>query len=285
MSTTTATSKNLNAKSTATTAKAIAMSTTDIPVHNTTSSAAVHLDNLQLGYGGQIAAQIDLEIEPGEIVVFLGPSGCGKSTILRALAGLLEPLGGVATVDGKAVSGKEAHCAMVFQEDALLPWRSALKNVQFALKLRGIRGRESKAEATRYLEQVGLGGYLDHLPSHLSGGMRQRVQLARTLACDPKVMLMDEPFGALDAQTRLDMQQLLISVWERTRMTVLFVTHDVDEALLLADRVVLLTQRPATVADVITIEQPRRAESAFEEAYQRRRAAILEFLGHAPVGN
>lgn len=265
-------------------AATITMSTTDIPVHNTSNSAAVHLDDLQLGYGGQLAARIDMEIEPGEIVVFLGPSGCGKSTVLRALAGLLIPMGGVATVDGKSLSGNDAHCAMVFQEDALLPWRSASKNVQFPLKLRGIRGRAAKEAAAGYLEQVGLGKYLDHLPSHLSGGMRQRVQLARTLACEPKVMLMDEPFGALDAQTRLDMQQLLISVWEKTKMTVLFVTHDVDEALLLADRVVLLTQRPATVADVITIDQPRRTESQFEEDYQRRRASILEFLGHAPVG-
>jgi NitT/TauT family transport system ATP-binding protein len=186
-------------------------------------------------------------------------------------------------VDGAAVTGNAAQCAMVFQEDALFPWRTALKNVQFPLKLRGIRGKELKETATDRLEQVGLGAYLDHLPSQLSGGMRQRVQLARTLACKPRVMLMDEPFGALDAQTRLEMQQLLMSVWQTHRMTLLFVTHDVDEALLLADRIVLLSHRPATVADVITIEKPRTPEAQFEESYQRRRRAILDFLGHRPA--
>ncbi|MFC6010471.1 ABC transporter ATP-binding protein [Nocardia lasii] len=244
------------------------------------SGAAVALDHLQLGFHGTVAADITLDIAPGEVVVFLGPSGCGKSTILRALAGLLTPMDGTATVDGASVSGNAARCAMVFQEDALFPWRSAVKNVQFPLQLRGLRGRAARTAAAGYLERVGLSAYLDHLPSHLSGGMRQRVQLARTLACDPKVMLMDEPFGALDAQTRLEMQQLLISVWEQTKMTILFVTHDVDEALLLADRVVLLTHRPATVAEVITIDRPRDPQAQFSEDYQHRRRAILEFLGH-----
>jgi len=247
------------------------------------SSGAVNLHELQLGFNGAVAANITLTIAPSEIVVFLGPSGCGKSTILRALAGLLAPMGGSATVDGAPVTGNAAQCAMVFQEDALFPWRSALKNVQFPLKLRGMRGKELTKAATARLEQVGLGGYLHHLPSQLSGGMRQRVQLARTLACEPQVMLMDEPFGALDAQTRLQMQQLLTSVWEAQRMTLLFVTHDVDEALLLADRIVLLSHRPATVAEIITIEQPRTPEAQFQESYQRRRRAILDFLGHRPA--
>lgn len=259
--------------------------TSDIQVTDSASDpgAAVNLRGLQLGFDGKIAANVTLDVEPGEVVVFLGPSGCGKSTILRALAGLLKPMGGLAVVNGREIYGNDSQCAMVFQEDALLPWRSATKNVQFALRLRGLGRLAAKKAAATYLEKVGLADYLDHLPSHLSGGMRQRVQLARTLACEPQVMLMDEPFGALDAQTRLDMQQLLISVWEQTKMTILFVTHDVDEALLLADRVVLLTRRPATVADVITIDRPRDQQAAFEEDYQRRRQEILEFLGHAPV--
>jgi NitT/TauT family transport system ATP-binding protein len=247
------------------------------------SAGAVTLDELRLGFNGVVAADITLSVSPGEVVVFLGPSGCGKSTILRALAGLLTPMSGTATVDGAPVAGSAAQCAMVFQEDALFPWLTACKNVQYPLKLRGVRGKQLKAAATARLEQVGLGAYLDHLPSQLSGGMRQRVQLARTLACEPRVMLMDEPFGALDAQTRLEMQQLLTSVWDDQRMTILFVTHDVDEALLLADRVVLLSHRPATVADVITIDEPRSPDAQFEEAYQRRRRTILEFLGHRPA--
>jgi NitT/TauT family transport system ATP-binding protein len=247
------------------------------------STGAVTLDGLKLGFNGVLAADITLTVDPGEVIVFLGPSGCGKSTILRALAGLLEPMGGTATVDGAAVTGNAAQCAMVFQEDALFPWRTALKNVQYPVRLRGVRGKELKQVATARLEQVGLGDYLDHLPSQLSGGMRQRVQLARTLACEPRVMLMDEPFGALDAQTRLDMQRLLMSVWEAQRMTILFVTHDVDEALLLADRVVLLSHRPATVADIITIDNPRAPEAQFHEDYQRLRRDILAFLGQSPA--
>lgn len=247
------------------------------------AGAAVKLDKLRLGFDGKIAANVSLEIDPGEVIVFLGPSGCGKSTILRALAGLLPPMGGTATVDGRQIAGNDAHCAMVFQEDALFPWRTALKNVQFPLRLRGLRGKKAEEAAVTHLEQVGLGAYRDHLPGHLSGGMRQRVQLARTLANKPRVMLMDEPFGALDAQTRLDMQQLLVSVWSTRKMTILFVTHDVDEALLLADRVVLLTHRPATVADIITIDRPRDPQAQFEEDYQRRRQWILEFLGHSPL--
>lgn len=249
------------------------------------SAGAVHLDGLKLGFNGALAADITLDVNPGEVVVFLGPSGCGKSTILRALAGLLPPMGGHATVDGAAVTGSTAQCAMVFQEDALFPWRTALKNVMYPIRLRGVRGKDAKAAAQDRLDQVGLGSYGDHLPSHLSGGMRQRVQLARTLACEPKVMLMDEPFGALDAQTRLEMQQLLLTVWEQQKMTILFVTHDVDEALLLADRIVLLSHRPATVADVITIEEPRSPEAQFTEAYRRSRYGILQFLGHAPSLN
>jgi NitT/TauT family transport system ATP-binding protein len=247
------------------------------------STGAVSLDKLKLGFNGVLAADITLDVDPGEVIVFLGPSGCGKSTILRALAGLLIPMGGTATVDGARVAGNAAQCAMVFQEDALFPWRTALKNVQYPIRLRGVRGKELKQAATARLEQVGLSAYLDHLPSQLSGGMRQRVQLARTLACEPRVMLMDEPFGALDAQARLEMQRLLTSVWESQRMTILFVTHDVDEALLLADRIVLLSNRPATVADVITLKDPRSPEAQFHEDYQRLRRGILDFLGQSPA--
>jgi NitT/TauT family transport system ATP-binding protein len=244
-----------------------------------TAGGGVLLDDLQLGFGGVLAAEISLDVAPGEIVMLLGPSGCGKSTVLRALAGLLEPMGGRASVDGTSVTQSGGQCAMVFQEDALLPWRSARKNVEYALKLRGVPRRTWNFTAASYLEQVGLDGYEDHLPGQLSGGMRQRVQLARTLACEPTVMLMDEPFGALDAQTRLDMQSLLVSVWEARRTTILFVTHDVDEALLLADRIVLLSPRPARVEEIITIDKPRWPGAQFEKEFQRRRYEILAFLG------
>lgn len=240
------------------------------------AGAAVRLDGLRIAYGESLAAEVDLDIEAGQIVVLLGPSGCGKSTVLRAMAGLLPPLGGTVSVDGGAAA---QHCSMVFQEDALLPWRTARRNVEFAMKLRGVPRRDRRAGAQELLNLVGLDDFGDHLPGALSGGMRQRVQLARTLAAQPRVLLMDEPFGALDAQTRADMQRLLISVWQQRRTTVLFVTHDVDEALLLADRIVLLTPRPARIQRVIEIDCPRAPGARFEPEFARLRYEILAALG------
>ena len=246
------------------------------------AGARVRLDGLQLAFGEMPAAEVDLDVGPGDIVVLLGPSGCGKSTILRALAGLLRPVAGRAEVDGSPVGATGSACAMVFQEDALLPWRSAVRNVEYALKLRGIPRGERRRQAEELLAQVGLEGFCSHLPGQLSGGMRQRVQLARTLATRPRVMLMDEPFGALDAQTRSEMQQLLVSVWRKHRTTILFVTHDVDEALLLADRIVLLTPRPAKVSQVVDIPNPRRPGAQFEPDFARRRYEILASMGETP---
>lgn len=240
--------------------------------------ARLQLEGLTLGFGDMLAAEIDLDVAPGEIVVLLGPSGCGKSTILRALAGLLAPLGGSARVDGTPVAEAKS-CVMIFQEDALLPWRSARHNIEYALQLRGVGGRQRRQLAEDLLIQVGLEGFTAHLPGRLSGGMRQRVQLARTLATQPRVMLMDEPFGALDAQTRREMQRLLISVWRAHRTTILFVTHDVDEALLLGDRIVLLSARPARVAAIVEIPNPRHPGAQFEPEFARRRYEILASLG------
>jgi NitT/TauT family transport system ATP-binding protein len=244
--------------------------------------AGIALSELRIEFGDMLAAHIDLRVDAGEIVVLLGPSGCGKSTILRALAGLLRPSSGTAAIDGLSVTGSAARCAMVFQEDALLPWRSARGNVEYALKLRGVPRSRRRTEAHDLLAQVGLQEFTEHLPGQLSGGMRQRVQLARTLATRPRVMLMDEPFGALDAQTRSDMQQLLINVWEQHRTTILFVTHDVDEALLLADRIVLLSPRPAEVTRIVKIPNPRHPGAQFEPEFSRRRYEILAHLAQAP---
>ncbi len=256
--------------------------TTEGTAEGTAEGARVLLEGMRLAYGGTLAAEVDLDVAPGEIVVLLGPSGCGKSTILRGLAGLSRPAGGVARIDGRTVPDAGTCCAMVFQEDALLPWRSARANVEYALKLRGVRRADRRAEAEDWLEQVGLAGFGDHLPGALSGGMRQRVQLARTLATRPRVMLMDEPFGALDAQTRSEMQRLLVSVWRQHRTTILFVTHDVDEALLLADRVVLLSPRPARVERIVEIASPRRPGAQFEPEFARLRYEILASLADAP---
>ncbi|MFI7040582.1 ABC transporter ATP-binding protein [Microbispora rosea] len=205
---------------------------------------AVRLEGVSLGYGRDaVLEDLRLDIAPGEVLVIVGPSGSGKSTVLRAIAGLLAPHAGRVMAEGVPVTGPSPDRAMVFQDDALLPWRTVLRNVELPLRIRGVPKRERRTAAESWIARVGLAGWEDRLPRELSGGMRQRVQLARSLAGAPRAVLMDEPFGALDAQTRAGMQRLLLDVLRDTLATVVFVTHDVDEALLLADRVVVLGQR------------------------------------------
>ena len=202
---------------------------------------SVEIEDLTLRYGATtVLSGFDLSVRAGETVVIAGASGCGKSTLLRALAGLLPVAGGRVVVDGEPVSGPSAQRALVFQDDGLLPWRTARRNVELPLALRGVGRVERRERADAWLARVGLAGSEDRLPRELSGGMRQRVQLARTLAQGPRLVLMDEPFGALDAQTRAAMQRLLVDVLAETGTTTVFVTHDVDEAVLLGDRVVVL---------------------------------------------
>jgi NitT/TauT family transport system ATP-binding protein len=221
--------------------------------------SAVRTRDLALGYAGEaVVEQIDLDVAAGEIVVVLGHSGCGKSTLLRAIAGLLTPLEGEVVAAGRRVRGPDADRALVFQEDALLPWRTARKNVELPLAIQGVGRRDRRRIAAEWLGRVGLSRHAERLPGQLSGGMRQRVQLARALAGAPGVICMDEPFGALDAQTRRSMQELLIEAWQASRCTVVFVTHDVDEALLLADRIVVLG-RQGVVAEH-SVEHPREPD-------------------------
>lgn len=207
----------------------------------TTAGMRLELDAVTLSYTGSAVVQdLDLTVQPGEILVLTGPSGCGKSTVLRALAGLLAPDTGRVLADGELVTGTSRDRGMVFQDSALLPWRSVRSNIELALKLRGVPKAGRRARAERWIDEVNLTGYADYLPKSLSGGMRQRVQLARGLAGAPRAVMMDEPFGALDAQTRAAMQRLLIDTWWAHPTTIVFVTHDVDEALKLGDRVAVL---------------------------------------------
>ena len=200
---------------------------------------------------------VSTNVAPGEFVSIIGPSGCGKSTLLNAVAGYLTPSGGRISVDGEPVTGPGADRGMVFQQHSLLPWKTALRNVAFGLKMRGVARRERLARSAEFLDLVGLAGFSDRYPTQLSGGMQQRVEIARVLINHPRVVLMDEPFGALDAQTRERMQQLLLGVWSRLRPTVLFVTHDIDEALILSDRVLVMTHRPGTIREEIRVSLPR----------------------------
>lgn len=251
-------------------------------------AAAVRIRGLSAGYQGDAAVtEIDVDVAPGEVVVLFGPSGCGKSTILRAVAGLLGPSAGTIEIDGTPIEGTSADRALVFQEDALLPWRSAQANVELALALRRVPRVRRRPEAQGLLDRVGLAGFERHLPRQLSGGMRQRVQLARTLASRPRLMLMDEPFGALDAQTRSSMQALVLEVWAQYRTSVLFVTHDVNEAVLLGHRVCLLTARPARVSAVVDVAKVGGASAAaahIERALETTRACEPS-SSPAPVGS
>jgi NitT/TauT family transport system ATP-binding protein len=200
---------------------------------------------------------VSLTVEAGKLVAIVGPSGCGKSTLLLAINGLLRPARGRVTLDGAPVTGPSPARALVFQEFALLPWRTVLANVELGLELAGHGSADRRDIARHHLAVVGLGGFEAFYPHQLSGGMRQRVGLARALAVCPRVLLMDEPFGALDAQTRTLMGAELLRLWESDRKTIVFVTHDLDEAIYLADHVVMLSARPGRVLDDVRIELPR----------------------------
>ncbi len=210
-------------------------------------------------FGNEVVAlqDVNIEVHPGEFVCLLGPSGCGKTTLLYALAGHLHPSGGRISIDGVRVKGPGPTRLLVFQEPALFPWMTALRNVAFPLRAQGVPRADAEARARAHLSLVHLDGFEDALPHQLSGGMRMRVQLARALALDPAVLLMDEPFAALDAQTRSHVHQLLQGIWLRDRKTVVFVTHDVREALVLGDRVVVMAARPGRVLHDLEVRLPR----------------------------
>ncbi|MFI1460712.1 ABC transporter ATP-binding protein [Nocardia carnea] len=235
---------------------------------------ALQLDAVSLSYTGDpVIHDLTLDVRPGEILVLTGPSGCGKSTVLRALAGLLTPDSGRVLADGDPVITTSRDRAVVFQDNALLPWRSVRANIELALRLRGEPKYGRRTAADRWIEEVGLTGFGDFLPKSLSGGMRQRVQLARGLAGAPRAVMMDEPFGALDSQTRATMQRLLVETWRTHPTTVVFVTHDVDEALVLGDRVAVLGRAGQPLRALVDIPNPR-------ETADRRdaRARIMEAL-------
>jgi ABC-type nitrate/sulfonate/bicarbonate transport system ATPase subunit len=197
-----------------------------------------------------------LSVADNDFVTILGPSGCGKSTLLRMIAGLDTPTTGTLMLDGKPITGPGADRGMVFQSYTLFPWLTVSENISFGLRERGIAPRECASIAGAWLEKVGLTSFANHFPKQLSGGMQQRTAIARALANDPKILLLDEPFGALDNQTRGLMQELLLGIWERERKTVIFVTHDIEEAAFLASRVVVMTARPGRIKADIAVDLP-----------------------------
>ena len=207
--------------------------------------------------GATLALQpTDLAVAPGEFVAILGPSGCGKSTLLRIVAGLDVPTAGAVLLDGVPVRGPGPDRGMVFQSYTLFPWLTVARNIRFGLAERGVPEAEQQAIAARFIARTGLAGFENHWPRQLSGGMQQRTALARALANDPEILLLDEPFGALDHQTRELMQELLLEIWEADRKTVLFVTHDIDEAIFLANRVLVMSARPGRIKAEVAVPLP-----------------------------
>ena len=237
------------------------------------------------GRAGLVTAveDINLQVKEGEFLVLVGPSGCGKSTLLNLVASF-EPLSsGTLTVGGQPVEAPGPDRGVVFQEAALFPWLSVWENVVFGPKAQGQMPTQYKERAEQMIEMVGLTEFKNHLPIQLSGGMRQRVGIARVLTLGSKVLLMDEPFGALDAQTRLSMQELLLSVWDRIKPTVIFVTHDIDEALFLADTVHVMSARPGRIESTIKVDlpRPRKIDVTATPAFNAMKLSILHTIrGH-----
>ncbi|ASC63498.1 ABC transporter ATP-binding protein [Achromobacter denitrificans] len=246
----------------------------------------ISVTNLSKTYPGATPVQaldgIDLHVPAGEFVALLGPSGCGKSTLLNLIAGFESPTSGALTVDSEPVTRPGPERGVVFQEAALFPWLNVWENVVFGPKIAGLSKAEYAERAEEMLRITGLSAFTRHLPIQLSGGMRQRVGIARVLTLGSKVLLMDEPFGALDAQTRLTMQELLLSVWQKLRTTVVFVTHDIDEAILLADTIYVMSARPGRIATRITvpIERPRSLDLITGEAFNGLKREILKQMRH-----
>jgi len=217
-------------------------------------------------------SDISMSVADGAFVSILGPSGCGKSTLLYIVGGFVQPTRGVARMKGRAITGPGPDRGPVFQEFALFPWKSVLGNVMYGPRQQGTKPVEAEAQARALLEMVGLKGFEEFYPKELSGGMKQRVALARTLAYHPEVLLMDEPFGALDAHTRTRLQNDLLNIWERDRKTVLFVTHSVEEAVFLSDKVVMMTRSPGRIRQIVDIDLPRprrRTELLLDPRYQK----------------
>jgi NitT/TauT family transport system ATP-binding protein len=215
-----------------------------------------HLRDKNLGRAPEFTAiaEIDLDVAAGEFLTLVGPSGCGKSTLLDLVAGLTTPATGRILLDGTPITGPGLDRGIVFQQYALFPWRTAQGNIEFGLEAKKIPKRERRERSRHFLDLVGLTGFEDRYPHELSGGMRQRVAIARSLAFDPEVLLMDEPFAALDAQTRESLQEELLSIWEKTGKTVIFITHGIDEAIYLGQRVAIMTSRPGRIKEIVDVE-------------------------------
>lgn len=230
------------------------------------------------GQATQALTPVDFEVRENDFVTILGPSGCGKSTLLRIVAGLDQPTTGQVLLDGVPVQGPGADRGMVFQSYTLFPWLTVEQNIRFGLRERGMPEHEQKERSDDFIAKVGLRGFEQHFPKQLSGGMQQRTAIARALANDPKILLMDEPFGALDNQTRVLMQELLLGIWESAQKTVLFVTHDIDEAIFMANRVAVFSARPGRIKTELAVDfaHPRHYTIKTSPEFMALKAQLTE---------
>lgn len=224
-----------------------------------------------------VLEKIDCSLEKGQFLSIIGPSGCGKTTLLRMIAGLDSVSKGRILLDGDLLCGSDQRVGLVFQEFALFPWRTALKNIEIGLEFKGVDPKLRTSEAMNYIQAFGLSEFENKYPKELSGGMKQRVAIARTLITNPQVVLMDEPFGSLDSQTRNTLQDFLLSVWLKRKDTVLFVTHNVDEALYMSDRIMVLSPRPSRISQMVNVDLPRPRDRTSPEL-NRIRKKILDLL-------
>ena len=241
------------------------------------------IDNVEVRFGETPAlAQTSLEVADGEFVTLVGPSGCGKTTLMNVISGLQKPTAGRVLMDGTDIAGRPGHVGYMFQKDLLIPWRTVTGNIVLGAALTGRARGADRAAARNLAARYGLGDFVDHYPHALSGGMRQRVALMRTLAFHKDILLLDEPFGALDAQTRLEMQQWLLEVWADSGRTVLFITHDVDEAVFLADRVVVMSARPGRIQAIheVAVPRPRTVDTLMTPAFMDLKSRVLSGLYH-----
>ena len=232
------------------------------------------------GESRQVLRPVDMAIEKGSFVTIIGPSGCGKSTFFNIMAGLLPPTSGDIAVEGESILGKRGYVGYMLQKDMLLPWRTIIDNVILGLEIKGIPKRKARKQAAPLLEKYGLGGFEKNYPCELSGGMRQRAALLRTLLYDREIILLDEPFGALDAQTRISMQNWLLTIWKDFQKTVLFVTHDIDEAIYLSDIIYVFSERPGYAKEKITVrlKRPRTLDDTATPQFMELRQHLIKEL-------
>lgn len=251
------------------------------PQTHSTDSRRIVLSDVEKWFGDLCVFQdINLEVGRNEIISLVGPSGCGKTTLLRTLNGLVRPEGGQVIVDGEPVGGPRESIAMVFQDFGLFPWKTVLGNVAYGLKVRGHAKKDAEEVARRFIKMVGLEGRERAYPYQLSGGMQQRAGLARALSVDPRVLLMDEPFGSLDAQTRELLQFELLSIWAQNPTTMIFVTHAIEEAVLMGDRVVVMMGQPSSISEIVEVDlpRPRDPETVASTEFQEIRRYVWDLV-------